>query len=157
LYKYFLSATAPCTSKQAAHIPLSVNMPNGTSIQLSHTCDLLLTEFSPQARKSNILPGLVHNSLIYVGQLCDNSRDVTFNRETVSVMNNGKCAMIGSRNPHLGLWRVNLKNAKTAIQSTCNHAHDTSKVLPPEKLDMNVSKGSIKKIICMLTSSTPLS
>jgi hypothetical protein len=34
--------------------------------------------------------------------------------------------MLGACDPHLGLWRVNLKNAKTAIQSTCNHAHDTS-------------------------------
>jgi hypothetical protein len=41
-------------------------------------------------------------------------------------MNNGKCVMIGSRDPHSCLWQVNLKNAKTAIKSTFNHAHDTS-------------------------------
>jgi hypothetical protein len=34
--------------------------------------------------------------------------------------------MLGARDPQSGLWRVNLKNAETAIQSTCNHAHDTS-------------------------------
>jgi hypothetical protein len=34
--------------------------------------------------------------------------------------------MLGARDPQSGLWRVNLRNAKTAIQSTCNHAHDTS-------------------------------
>jgi hypothetical protein len=32
----FLSATAPCNNKQEAHLPLSVNMPNGTTIQSSH-------------------------------------------------------------------------------------------------------------------------
>jgi hypothetical protein len=68
----FLSATPPWTSKQAAHIPLSVNTPNGTSIQSSHTCDLLLTDLPPQERKAHLLPGLVHNSLISVRQLCDN-------------------------------------------------------------------------------------
>jgi hypothetical protein len=122
----FLSATAPCTSKQAAHIPLSVNMHNGTSIQSSHTCDLLLTDLPPKARKEHVLPGLVHNSLIFVRQLCDHGYDVTFNKDTVSVMNSGKCVMTGARDPHSGLWRINLRNAKTAVQSTCKHAHDTS-------------------------------
>jgi hypothetical protein len=120
------SATAPCTSNQAAHIPLSVNMPNGMSIQSSHTCDLLLTDLPPQARKVHVFPGLVDNSLISVGQLCDNECDVIFNKDTVSGMNNGNCVMLGARDPQSGLWRVNLENAKTAIQSTCNHAHDTS-------------------------------
>jgi hypothetical protein len=100
----FLSATAPCTSKQAAHIPLSVNMPKGTSIQSSHTCDLLLTDFPPKTRKAHIFPGLVHNSLIYVGQLCDNGCDVKFNKDTLSVMNNGNRVMLGACDPHSGLW-----------------------------------------------------
>jgi hypothetical protein len=39
----FLSAAAPCSDKQAAHVPLNVNMPNGATIQSSHTCNLLLT------------------------------------------------------------------------------------------------------------------
>jgi hypothetical protein len=41
-------------------------------------------------------------------------------------MNNGKFLMPGTRYPQWGLWRVNLKNAETIIQSTCNHAHDAS-------------------------------
>jgi hypothetical protein len=81
----FLSATAPCINKQAAQVPLNVNMPNGTTIQLSHTCDLLLADLPPQAWKAHILPGLVHNSLISVGQLCDNGCSVTFTQEQVTV------------------------------------------------------------------------
>jgi hypothetical protein len=34
--------------------------------------------------------------------------------------------MTGARDPQSGLWRVNLRNSKMAIQSTCNHAHDIS-------------------------------
>jgi hypothetical protein len=96
----FLSATAPCSNKQKAHIPLSVNMPNGTTIQSSHTCDLLLADLPPQARKAHILPGLVHNSLISVGQLCDNGCSVTFTQEQVTVSKNGKCVMYGSIDPN---------------------------------------------------------
>jgi hypothetical protein len=53
----FLPATAPCTSKQAEHIPLSVNMPNGTSIQSSHTRDLLLTDLPPTSKESTRIDG----------------------------------------------------------------------------------------------------
>jgi hypothetical protein len=85
-----MSATAPCTNKQAAHIPLNVNMPNGTSIQSSHTIDFLVTGLPPQARKAHILPVLVHNSLLSVIQLCDSGCDVTFNKELVTVSKEGR-------------------------------------------------------------------
>jgi hypothetical protein len=45
-----LSANAPYSNKQAAHVPLNVNMPNGTTIQSSYTCNLLLTYLPPQSR-----------------------------------------------------------------------------------------------------------
>jgi hypothetical protein len=107
--RFFLSAAAPCSDKQAAHVPLNVNMPNGTTIQSSHICNLLLTDLPPQARQAHILPGLVHNSLILVGQLCDNRCSVTFTQEQVTVSKNGKCVMYGSRDPKSRMWRVDLK------------------------------------------------
>jgi hypothetical protein len=122
----FLSATAPCSNKQAAHIPLNVNMPNGTTIQSSHTCDLLLTALTPQARKAHILPGIVHNSLISVGQLCDNRCSVIFTQEQVTVSKNGNCVMYGSRDPRSHLWRVNLRHKFETNQVQCNHVHDNS-------------------------------
>jgi hypothetical protein len=39
------------------------------------------------------------------------------------VMKDVKCVMLGSRDPRSGLWRVNLKNSKPAIQSAYNHEH----------------------------------
>jgi hypothetical protein len=122
----FLSAVAPCSDKQAAHVPLNVNMPNDTTIQLSHTCNLFLTDFPPQARQAHILPGLVHNSLISVGQLCDNGCSVTFTQEQVTVSKHGKCVMYGSRDPRSRLWRVDLKKRFETIQVQYNHAHDNS-------------------------------
>jgi hypothetical protein len=101
-------------------------MPNGTSIQSSHTCDLLLTALPPQSRKAHILPDLFHNSIISVGQLCDSGCDVTFKQEQVSVMKDGKCVMLGSQYPRSSLWRVDLNKPKPALQPACSHAHDTS-------------------------------
>jgi hypothetical protein len=122
----FLSATA-CSDKQAAHVPLNVNMPNGTTIQSSHTCNLLLADLPHQARQAHILPGLVHNSLISVGQLCDNEYSVTFTQDQVTVSRNGKNVMNGSRDPKSRLWQVNLKQKMKTEIVQCNHAHDNNK------------------------------
>jgi hypothetical protein len=101
-------------------------MPNGTMIQSSHTCDLLLTDLPPQERKAHILPGLVHNSLISVGQLCDNGCSITFTQEQVTASKNGKCVMYGSQDPRSRLWQVDLKQIFETKQVQCNHAHDNS-------------------------------
>jgi hypothetical protein len=122
----FLSATISCNNKQEAHVPLSVNMPNGTTIQSSQTCDLLLADLPPQARKAHILPGLVHNSLISVGQLCDNRCDVNFTQERVTVSRDRTCVMYGSRDPRSRLRRVDLKKEFETKNAQCNHAHDKS-------------------------------
>jgi hypothetical protein len=89
----FLSATAPCMNKRAAHLPLHVNMPHDTSIQSSHTSELLLSALPPQERRAHILPGLVHNSLISVGQLCDSGCNIIFTKDNVEVKKDGKSVM----------------------------------------------------------------
>jgi hypothetical protein len=126
MHHIFFAAAAPWKNKQEAHVRISVNMPNGTKIQSSHTCDLLLSDFPPQAQKAHILPGLVHNSLISVGQLCDNGCSVTFTQEQVKVSRDGKYVMYGSRDPKSRLWRVDLKQKFETKHVQCNHAHDNS-------------------------------
>jgi hypothetical protein len=122
----FLSATAPCSDKQAAHVPPNVNMPNGTTIQSSHICNILLTDMPPQAQQAHILPGFVHNSLVSVGQLCDNGCSATFTQDQVTVSKNEKCVMCRSRDPKSRLWRVDLKQRFETKHVQCNHAHDNN-------------------------------
>jgi hypothetical protein len=69
MYSHFLSAKAPCMNKRAAHVPLYVNMPNGTLIQSSHTRELLLSALPPSGQTGAHIDVLVHNSLISVGQM----------------------------------------------------------------------------------------
>jgi hypothetical protein len=101
-------------------------MPNGTTIQSSHTCNLLLTDLPPQARQAHTLPGLVHTSLISVGQLFDNGCSVTFTQDQVTVSKNEKHVMYGSRDPKSCLWRVNLKQKFETKHVQCNHGHDNN-------------------------------
>jgi hypothetical protein len=120
----FLSAAAPCSAKQAAHVPLIVNMPNGAILHSSQTCNLLLTDLPPQARQAHILPGLAHNSLILVGQLYDKYCSITFTQDQVTVSKNGKHLMYGAQDPKSSLWRANLKQKFETENVQCNHAHD---------------------------------
>jgi hypothetical protein len=101
-------------------------MHNGTTIQSSHTCSLFLTDLPHQARQAHILPGLVHNSLISVGQLCDNECSVIFTQDQVTVSRNGKDVMYGSRDRKSRFWRVNLKQKINTKISQYNHAHDNN-------------------------------
>jgi hypothetical protein len=96
-------------NKRAAHVPLHVNMHNGTTIQSSHTSELPISEFPPEAIRAHILPGLVHNSLISVGQLCDSGCNVIFTRDNVEVNKDRKLVMSGVRDQQSRLWRVDLK------------------------------------------------
>jgi hypothetical protein len=91
-------------NKRAVHVPLNVNIPNGTTIQSSQTSGLLLSAFPPEARRAHILPGLVHNSLITVGQLYDSECNVIFTQYKVEVNKEGKSVMSGIRNQQLRLW-----------------------------------------------------
>jgi hypothetical protein len=105
-------------------------MPNGTAIQSSHTCDFLLTDFSPQASKVHVWLGLVQNSLIYVRQLCDSGCEVTFIKKHVEVLKDRNCVMLGSRDPQSRLWRVDLtKKPKSAQQAEFNHVHESNAIL----------------------------
>jgi hypothetical protein len=99
-------------------------MPNDKTIQSTHTCNLLLTDLPHQARQAHILPGFVHNSLISVGQLCDNEYSVTFTHNQVTVSRKGKEVMYRSRDPKSHLWRVNLNQKMKHDIAQCNHAHD---------------------------------
>jgi hypothetical protein len=96
-------------NKCAAHAPLHVNMPNDTNVQSSHTSELLLSALPPEAIRAHILPGLVHNTLIYVGQLCDSGCDVIFTPDKVEVNKDGKSVMSVIRHKQSRLWRVSLQ------------------------------------------------
>jgi hypothetical protein len=114
-------------NKRAAHVPLHVNMPSGTTTQLYHTSELLLSALTPEERRARIFPGLVHNSLIFVGQLCDTRCDVIFTRYKVEVNKDKTLVMSGIRDQQSRLWRVDLKEApKSNNKNACKHAHETS-------------------------------
>jgi hypothetical protein len=67
--------------------PLTVRLPNGATMESSHTAELDIPELNAAASKAHVFPGMANNSLLSVGQLCDEGYIVTFKHASVTVCN----------------------------------------------------------------------
>jgi hypothetical protein len=92
-----------------------VQLPDGSSIQTTHTALLPFESLSAEARKADVLPGLRPNSLISVGKFSDADYTTVFHPrgEGVTVHKKGTFHLKLHRQPILqgwrdanGLWRV---------------------------------------------------
>jgi hypothetical protein len=93
-----------------------VRLPNGATMESSHTAELDIPEFNAAASKSHVFPGMANHSLISVGQLCDEGYIVTFKQASVTICDSEKSQILtGPRNVDTGLWRINLKQTNYHI------------------------------------------
>jgi hypothetical protein len=107
----FLLVTAPCLNKVKSRNPLTVHLPNGATMESSHTADLDIPELNAAASKAHVFPGMAYSSLLSVGQLCDEGYIVTFRQDTVTICNSKSSELLsGPRDETTGLWRINLKH-----------------------------------------------
>jgi hypothetical protein len=102
--------TALITKKKLAVALINVTLPDGTTIQSTHTCNLLLPQLPLAATKAHIIPSLSTSSLLSVGQLVDANCSVTFDRTLVEVLHNNKRILEGVRNERNGLWTFDLQD-----------------------------------------------
>jgi hypothetical protein len=90
--------------------PLTVRLPNGATIESSHTAGLGIPKLNAAASKSHVFPGMAHHSLLSVGQFCDEGYILTFRQDTVTICNSNSSKLLsGPRDETTGLWQINLK------------------------------------------------
>jgi hypothetical protein len=95
-----------------------VRLPNGATMESSHTAELDIPELNAAASKARAFPGMVNHSLLSVGQLCGEGYIVPFKQAVVTICDSGNSQILsGPRNLNTGLWRINLKQ-------TNNHKPD---------------------------------
>ena len=110
---HYLLINAPCRKKIKSEKPLRVRLPNGDVMSSSHTAYLTIPELSDAASIAHIFPQMANNSLLSVGQLCDEGYHVTFRQASVAIFNStNKAILHGSRDHGTGLWRINLRDAE---------------------------------------------
>jgi hypothetical protein len=113
---HFLLVNAPCLNKVESRTPLTVRLPNGATMESSHTADLDIPELNAAASKANVFPGMAHHSLLSVGQLCGEGYIFTFKQDTVTICNSESSKLLsGPRDVTTGLWRINLKQTHKHI------------------------------------------
>ena len=112
---HFLVTMTPKSSASPAANSLRVSLPNGDTVQSTHTCTLALPQLPAKARFGNIIRGLAAYSLLSVVKLCDAGCQVTFTKINCTVRMRGRVLMTGRKNTKTGLWMLSLFMNKSTI------------------------------------------
>jgi hypothetical protein len=60
----FLLVNAPCLNKVRSRTPFMVRLPNGATMESSHTAELDIPELNAAASKAHVFPGMANHSLL---------------------------------------------------------------------------------------------
>jgi hypothetical protein len=113
---HFLLVNAPCSNKVKSQTPLTVRLPNGATMESSHTAQLNIAHLNAAASLAHVFPGMAKHSLLSLGKLCNEGYVVTFKDASVTVCDSQKFQILsGPRDLDTGLWRINLKQDNQQI------------------------------------------
>jgi hypothetical protein len=92
----------------------------------SHTAALDIPELSESASVAHVFPAMANNSLLSVGQLCNEGYYVTFRLEGVIIFNSsGRAILKGVRDLGTGIWCINLrKNEPRSPIASANNVYE---------------------------------
>jgi hypothetical protein len=114
---HFLLVNTPCLNKIKSQNLLTVRLPNGATMESSHTTALDIPELNTAASIVNAFPGMANHSLILVGQLCNEGYTVTFKNASVTICDPQEFQILsGARDLDTGLWRINLRKDNQQLQ-----------------------------------------
>jgi hypothetical protein len=75
----------------------------------THTATWDIPQLSKVAKVAHVFPAMENNSLLSVGQICDEGYSVLFITDGVKILNQKKNKIMkGPRDYATGLWRINL-------------------------------------------------
>ena len=98
--------------QQPVHNCLCFGLPNGTSIQDTHTgllpADGPIPPLLTNARRVILFSCLSIKALISVGQFCNDGYSAVFTTNTVRHVKDGVATVVGHCNCINGLWEINL-------------------------------------------------
>jgi hypothetical protein len=123
---HFFLVNAPCLNKVKFQTPLMVRLPNGATMESSHTAELNIPHLNAAASIAHVFPGMANHSLLSVGQLCNEGYVVTFKDALVTVCDSQKFQILSDpRDLDTGLWRINLKQDNQQIhQPVANNVYE---------------------------------
>jgi hypothetical protein len=123
---HFLLVNAPCLNKVTSQTPLTVRLPDGATMESSHTAELNIPHLNAAASIAHVFPGMDNHYLLSVGQLCNEGYVVTFKDASFTVCDSQKFQILsGPRDSDTGLWCFNLKQDNQQIhQPVANNVYE---------------------------------
>jgi hypothetical protein len=110
---HFMLVNAPCLGKIKSQNMLTVRLPNGATMDSTHTAALDMPELKKAASIAHIFPGMANYSLLSVGQLFNEGYTVTFRIKSVTIHNvQGIQILRAARDLDTGLWTLADKPAQ---------------------------------------------
>eukprot|EP00804_Cyclotella_cryptica_P001975 CCRYP_007400-RA/>CCRYP_007400-RA protein AED:0.40 eAED:0.27 QI:0/0/0/1/0.33/0/4/0/700 len=108
----YFTPTANVKAKSTLHQPIQVTLPDQSTLQSSHMCELD-TPLSKTAKQGYVIPGMKNHSLISVTKMCDAGCKVIFSHDECNIVHNGTIIMQGHKNKQNGLWYIPMKQSIT--------------------------------------------
>jgi hypothetical protein len=106
---HFMLVNAPCLNKVKSKNPLTVRLPNGATMESSHTAALDIPELNKAGSIAHVFPGMENHSLLSVGKLCNEGYTATFKNVSVTICDSQELQILkGARDLDTGLWHINL-------------------------------------------------
>jgi hypothetical protein len=114
---HFLLVNVPCSNKVKSQNPLTVRLPNGATMESSHTAALNRPELNKAASIAHVFPGMANHYLLSVGHLCNEGYTVTFRNASVTICNYQELQILkGAGDLDTGLLRINLRKENQQTQ-----------------------------------------
>ena len=108
----YLSYDGPLFNVRRATTPISVTLPDNSTMENTHEATLRLPGVSPSASRAYVFKDMA-SSLLSIGQLCDDGCIATFDREKVVIAKDNAVILQGKRDPSTKLWMVDLDCSPT--------------------------------------------
>jgi len=106
---HFFSPSTPVCNVRPTTAPVAVHTPSGAVLHSTHEADLNVPGLPLSARHGHVLPGLVSQPLLSIGQLCDAGCNVAFTASTVTIRYQDTVILQGSRTPASKLWELDIR------------------------------------------------
>ena len=121
---HYITETANVSKKKKTTKPIRVLLPDATSLQSTHECNLDIP-LPKEATSCHIIPGMKNHSLISVIKLCEAGCKVLFSKDECIILHNGTEVMKGRKCKTNGLWYIPLNQKST---NTNFVIHDDTKL-----------------------------
>ena len=68
---HFILLGTKVSNMKISKKPLTINLPDGTKLELTHTCEINVPRLNKEAIQAHVVPGMAHTSLISMKILTD--------------------------------------------------------------------------------------